>query len=114
MKFEKTISLENIKTEYIKLKEDFANKKSGKQLLTFAEARKTKRKIDWKNFNRFQNLPLPGVKVFEAYDLNEIAKYIDWQPFFIAWEMHGKFPQILSDKIIGKKQPNYTMMHRPY
>ena len=35
--------------------------------------------------------------------LAEIAEYIDWQPFFIAWEMHGKFPQILTDEIIGKE-----------
>jgi 5-methyltetrahydrofolate--homocysteine methyltransferase len=42
------------------------------------------------------------VKVFETWDLNEIAEYIDWQPFFIAWEMHGKFPQLLSDNIIGE------------
>ncbi len=35
-------------------------------------------------------------------DLQEIAEYIDWQPFFIAWEMHGKFPQLLSDEVIGE------------
>jgi cobalamin-dependent methionine synthase I len=39
----------------------------------------------------------------ENYDLQEIAEYIDWQPFFIAWEMHGKFPAILNDPIIGKE-----------
>src|SRR5690606_19531181 len=44
-----------------------------------------------------------GVKTFEDYDLAEIRKYIDWQPFFIAWEMHGKFPQILSDAVTGKE-----------
>ena len=44
-----------------------------------------------------------GTKAFEDYDLNEIYKYIDWQPFFIAWEMHGKFPQILSDEKIGEE-----------
>ena len=44
-----------------------------------------------------------GTKVFDGYDLSELRKYIDWQPFFIAWEMHGKFPQILSDEIVGKE-----------
>jgi 5-methyltetrahydrofolate--homocysteine methyltransferase len=43
-----------------------------------------------------------GVKIFEPYNLQEIAGYIDWQPFFITWEMHGKFPQILSDEVIGE------------
>ncbi len=44
-----------------------------------------------------------GIKAFDDYPLSEIATYIDWQPFFIAWEMHGKFPQILSDEKIGKE-----------
>ena len=94
--------LNNIKTEYEKLKEDFGNKKSAKQYLSFAEAQQNKAKIDWNNYKP----PVPtftGTKVFDDYDLAEIAKYIDWQPFFIAWEMHGKFPQILSDEIIGKE-----------
>ena len=45
---------------------------------------------------------MTGVKVFDSVDLQEISAYIDWQPFFIAWEMHGKFPQLLSDEIIGE------------
>ena len=49
------------------------------------------------------NRHLLGAKVFDQADLQEIAEYIDWQPFFIAWEMHGKFPQILSDAIIGEE-----------
>ena len=40
-------------------------------------------------------------KIFDNYSLEEIAAYIDWQPFFIAWEMHGKFPAILTDSVIG-------------
>jgi len=92
--------LENIDTEYIKLKADFANKKSGKQLLSYAEARANKTKIDWSGFEPVKP-GLLGVKVFDQTDLQEISDYIDWQPFFIAWEMHGKFPQLLSDSIIG-------------
>jgi 5-methyltetrahydrofolate--homocysteine methyltransferase len=42
------------------------------------------------------------VKVFDSVPLQEIAGFIDWQPFFIAWEMHGKFPQLLSDEVIGE------------
>src|SRR5205085_312123 len=42
-------------------------------------------------------------KVFDNFDLAELKKYIDWQPFFIAWEMHGKFPAILSDSVIGSE-----------
>lgn len=94
--------LNTISKEYTKLKEDFANKKTTKEYLSFAEAQKNPAKIDWSGYTP----PVPsfiGTKVFDGYDLVEIRKYIDWQPFFIAWEMHGKFPQILSDEIVGKE-----------
>ena len=92
--------LRGISKEYTKLKEDFGNKKSTKAYLPFAEAQKNKFPIDWKDYT--PAVPaFTGIKKFDDYDLDEIQKYIDWQPFFIAWEMHGKFPQILSDSVIG-------------
>jgi len=94
--------LGNIKKEYDRLKEDFGNKKSTKQLLPFAEAQQNGAAIEWKNFVPAQPT-FTGTKIFDNYPLEEIAGYIDWQPFFIAWEMHGKFPQILSDAVIGKE-----------
>jgi 5-methyltetrahydrofolate--homocysteine methyltransferase len=93
--------LENIDLEYLKLKTDFANKKSGKQLLTYAQACANRTVIDWNKFEPVRPM-LSGVKVFESADLKEIAEYIDWQPFFITWEMHGKFPQLLKDDLIGE------------
>ena len=92
--------IQNIKVEYNKLKEDFDNKISTKIYLRFEEAQKNGSKIDWDNFTPVAP-SFTGTKVFENYDINEIAEYIDWQPFFIAWEMHGKFPAILSDNVIG-------------
>ena len=92
--------LATVESEYKKLAEDFGNKKSTKQYLSFAEAQANNAKINWTNYEP----PVPaftGTKVFKAYDLADVRKYIDWQPFFIAWEMHGKFPQILNDSIIG-------------
>ena len=92
--------LAGLKNEYIKLKKDFGNKKSAKTYLTFEKAQQNKTKIDWSNF--YPVTPtFTGTKVFKDYDLAEIAEFIDWQPFFIAWEMHGKFPQLLSDSLIG-------------
>ncbi len=93
--------LENIESEYIKLKTDFSNKKSGKTLLSYAEARLNKTKIDWTTFDPVKPAFI-GVKVIQPDDLQEIAAYIDWQPFFIAWEMHGKFPDLLTDEKIGE------------
>ena len=92
--------LTGIKKEYDKLKDDFANKKSTKAYLRFEDAQKNGAAINWSTFRSIQPT-FTGTKVFNSYDLAEIANYIDWQPFFIAWEMHGKFPQILSDTIIG-------------
>ena len=99
---QKPAFLGSIKTEYIKLKEDFGNKKSVKQFLSLEDAQKNKVKIDWNNFTPVTPT-FTGTKIFADFPLEEIAKYIDWQPFFIAWELHGKFPQILSDEKVGKE-----------
>lgn len=99
---QKAAFLTNISSEYNKLQTDFANKKSTKEYLTFSNAQANPAKIDWSDYTP----PTPtfiGTKIFDGYDLGEIRKYIDWQPFFIAWEMHGKFPQILSDEVVGKE-----------
>lgn len=97
---QKTNFLAGVKSEYIKLAEDFASRRTVKQSLAFRDAQANKVKINWQNYAA----PVPtflGVKEFNNFDLGELAKYIDWQPFFIAWEMHGKFPQILTDEKIG-------------
>jgi 5-methyltetrahydrofolate--homocysteine methyltransferase len=92
--------LENINKEYDKLRDDFANKKSAKQYIPFKQAQDNAAKIDWHNYTPVKPA-LMGTKVFDGYDLNEIRRYIDWGPFFIAWEMRGKFPDILSDVRVG-------------
>ena len=94
--------LKNIDSEYAKLRDDFANKKSSKQYIPFADAQANAAKFDWSGYTP----PVPqdmGVTVFADYDLSEIRKYIDWGPFFIAWEMKGKFPEILSDANVGQE-----------
>ncbi|MBC9933613.1 methionine synthase [Chitinophaga qingshengii] len=92
--------LASVKAEYEKLNEAFRNKKPVKQYLPFEVAQQNKAAIDWEKFTPVKP-KFTGVKVFEDYDLAEIAQYIDWQPFFIAWELHGKFPQILTDEVVG-------------
>ena len=94
--------LSNLQTEYDKLREDFGNKRSAKQYIGFLEAQQNKVSVDWSNYTP----PTPaitGTKAFTEPDLAEIAEYIDWNPFFIAWEMGGHFPQILTDEKIGKE-----------
>jgi len=88
------------KNEYQNLREDFINRKTVKSYLSLADARKNKMAIDWQNYMPIQPNSL-GTKVLHEYDLKEISQYIDWTPFFITWEMHGKFPAILDDEKIG-------------
>ena len=92
--------LKNIKAEYKKLKDDFASKKTVKQYLTLEKAQENKVPIDWQQFTPVKPT-FTGTKAFDGYDLAEIVPYIDWGPFFIAWELHGKFPQILTDEKVG-------------
>jgi len=91
--------LENIKKDYDHLREQFLNKK-GKKLIPYSEAIATKEIFDWKNYKPVKPA-VDGVKVFKDFDLATIAKYLDWSPFFIAWEMPGHFPAVLSDKVFG-------------
>lgn len=92
--------LSAVTKEYNQLRTDFSNKKTIKQYIGLEQAQKNKVKIDWDAFTPFKPATL-GVQSFEEIALEELVPYIDWQPFFIAWEMHGKFPQILEDKVIG-------------
>ena len=94
--------LQTIGTEYRKLKEDFNNKKTIKQFLPFGKAQENHVPIDWAGFQPVAP-GFTGTKAFDGYDLAAIAEYIDWGPFFIAWELHGKFPQILQDEVVGKE-----------
>jgi 5-methyltetrahydrofolate--homocysteine methyltransferase len=94
--------LDGIKKEYTKLKEDFGAKKSAKAYLTYEQAIANKVKIKWDNYTPVKPTFI-GPRAFHDIQLEELLPYIDWQPFFIAWELHGKFPQILSDEKIGKE-----------
>lgn len=99
-KEQKSEYIKNTNQEYRKLKEDFGSKKATKAYLPYGQAVQNKVKLDWKNFAPVKPSFI-GTKSFINYDLAEIAAYIDWQPFFIAWELHGKFPNILTDEKVG-------------
>ncbi len=92
--------LKGIKAEYVKLKDGFDSRKSAKNVVSYAEAKKNRAKIDWANYAPVTPTFF-GTKAFDSYDLGELRQYIDWKPFFITWEMHGNFPDILKDAKIG-------------
>ena len=73
-------------------------------LLTLSQARANKLTLDWAGYQPPvpPAPPAPGVRVFEDYPLSELVEYIDWMPFFNAWEFHGRFPGILDDPTVGE------------
>ncbi|HUC82243.1 MAG TPA: methionine synthase [Flavisolibacter sp.] len=92
--------LNQTQKEYTGLREQFANKQKHKVLIPYEEAVVTKEYFDWKNYKPTKPA-IDDVKVFKEFDLGTIARYIDWGPFFIGWEMPGRFPEVLTDKIFG-------------
>jgi 5-methyltetrahydrofolate--homocysteine methyltransferase len=92
------------RADYERIRVHRSGKKSNKQYITLAEARKNKFKIDWSDFNNLPTKPQTlGIQVFNDYDLAELANYIDWTQFFSTWQLAGKFPAILEDEIVGKQ-----------
>jgi 5-methyltetrahydrofolate--homocysteine methyltransferase len=92
--------VKSVKEDYHKFREEYASRQSDKSYLNIVDARKNKFKIDWTG----EELPKPtflGTKVFEDYDLAEVVEYIDWTPFFQSWDLHGRYPKILEDDIVG-------------
>lgn len=88
-----------LEADYERVRVLHANKKTAK-LVSIAEARANKTPVDWAAYTP----PAPkftGRRVFRNYDLGELAQHIDWGPFFQTWDLHGKFPEILRDEVVG-------------
>ncbi len=89
-----------IRADYAVTRERHLKHKSDTVRLPLAEARANKFKIDWARYT--PPVPKqPGVHVLRAYDLAKLVEVIDWTPFFASWELHGKFPKILDDEVVG-------------
>ena len=90
-----------VRQEYETLAKNHANQRSGGKRLSLAKARANRGKPDFANY-----VPPPpkffGTRVYDNYDLKDLANYIDWGPFFQTWELAGPFPQILDDEKVGK------------
>lgn len=96
----KSAFLQSIRQEYDKLAESFHAKKVVKNFLPLAAAQQNKVPINWEGYTP----PVPqftGTKKITDITVETLRPYIDWKPFFIAWEMHGNFPDILTDKVVG-------------
>jgi 5-methyltetrahydrofolate--homocysteine methyltransferase len=92
----------SLKSDYAKKREQHRSRKTKSVTLSIAAARNNKLKLDWCVYHP----PKPnflGVKVFAEYPLEELVECIDWTPFFQVWELHGRFPRLLEDKVVGEQ-----------
>jgi 5-methyltetrahydrofolate--homocysteine methyltransferase len=89
-----------ISAEYTEVRRRHANRQSQQELVPLAEARQHGLKLDWTGYDPPRPRTL-GIQEFPDYALGELVDYIDWSPFFKAWEMNGRFPQIFGDPRIG-------------
>ncbi|WP_294245954.1 methionine synthase [uncultured Chryseobacterium sp.] len=92
--------VEDLKNDYSDFREKFLNRQVDKDYVPIGEARKNKYKIDWENEEIFSPNQL-GITVVESQDLKELLPFIDWSPFFRSWDLHGKYPDILEDEVVG-------------
>jgi 5-methyltetrahydrofolate--homocysteine methyltransferase len=91
-----------IAAEYRSFREKFLDRTSNKKYVDIKTARKRKYNIDWEGYKPV--VPdLLGCKTIEDQDLETLVPYIDWSPFFRSWDLHGKYPNILNDEIVGKE-----------
>ncbi len=88
-----------LNADYDKVRHQHANKKQV-PLWPLAKARANRTPVDWQGFAPVKPKFL-GRRVFRNFDLTELAKYIDWGPFFQTWDLAGPFPQILKDEVVG-------------
>jgi 5-methyltetrahydrofolate--homocysteine methyltransferase len=92
--------LDKIRNDYADVRERHRNRGPGKKLVSLEKARAQRFRCDWANYEPPQPAK-PGITVFDDYDLNVIRQYVDWTPFFQAWELSGHYPAILTDEVVG-------------
>lgn len=93
-----------VKAEYIKVRERTANR-TKRALTPYSQAVNRRHRIDWQQYTPPQP-QFTGNRAFIDYPLTELIPYIDWTPFFMSWDLAGKYPKILSDKVVGEAATN--------
>ena len=98
---ERPSAIAKVREDYARMAESHARGQAEKVRTTLAQARANRLKLDWSGYVP----PRPsflGTRAFKAYDLGDLARYIDWTPFFQAWELRGQYPRILDDDKYGE------------
>ena len=90
----------DVKAEYKKLRENHLKRSGEKKFLTIEKARENRLKTDWNKIKIVKPETL-GVTAFKNYSLEILRNYIDWSPFFLTWELKGKYPAIFKSEKYG-------------
>lgn len=93
--------VEKTRIDYAEVRERTANRAARTERLAYADAIANKPAFDWTGY-RATKPSFTGVRVLEDIDLAVLAEYIDWTPFFISWDLAGKYPRILTDEVVGE------------
>ncbi|MDN2659849.1 methionine synthase [Neptunomonas sp. CHC150] len=98
----KSIYIKEIQEDYQKARDRHTARQNDKRRVSLEAARTNKFVADWDNFTPVKPAQL-GVQVIDNLDLNLLREFIDWSPFFHAWELAGSYPRILTDKVVGEE-----------
>lgn len=96
----KELFVQDLQAEYKRVREHHEKHRGAKQLLSLDDARKNAFQIDWKQSECIDPKE-KGLTTFIDFPIESLLDYIDWTPFFQAWELHGRYPNILEDKVVG-------------
>ncbi|MDH4582885.1 methionine synthase [Pseudomonas sp. BN415] len=93
--------VEKTRADYVEVRERTANRAARTERLAYSDALANKPQFDWTGY-RAPKPSFTGVQMLEDIDLSVLAQYIDWTPFFISWDLAGKYPRILTDEVVGE------------
>ncbi len=97
----KEVFVKELREEYAKVRENHTRNRAQKKLLSLDQARQNKFAIDWENFEAA--VPKTAGLQDVSVATEELIPYIDWTPFFRTWELHGKYPALLDDEVVGEE-----------
>ena len=102
LKKDNSIYKEQIREEYDKFRVQFLNRTKEKEYVSIEEARQNKFKVNW-NTSQITKPKQLGIQIIEDLDLKKLEAFIDWSPFFRSWDLHGRYPNILTDDVVGEQ-----------
>ena len=94
--------LSDLRTSYDVFREQFLSRTKQKEYISIEEARSKKYKINWDQTTIVKPKKL-GIQVIQEFDITKLEEFIDWSPFFRSWDLHGKYPNILTDEVVGEQ-----------